>query len=65
MKKLGQRLKRERAKMGVTQNQIADLLGVERSSYAKYEDGTVDPPLDVLYKISLIYRVTADELIRP
>ena len=51
--------------MGVTQNQIADLLGVERSSYAKYEGGTVDPPLDVLYKISLICRVTADELIRP
>lgn len=65
MKKLGQRLKRERAKMGLTQNQIAELLGIERSRYAKYECGDADPPLDVLYKISLIYRVSADELIRP
>ena len=65
MKKLGERLKKERMKMGITQNQMAEFLGIERSRYAKYECGDVDPPLDVLYKISLIYRVSADELIRP
>ena len=64
MKKLGERLKKERVKMGATQNQIADLLGIERSRYAKYECGASDPPTDILYKISLVYRVTADELIK-
>ena len=65
MKQLGEKLKKERAKTELTQKQVADLLGIERSTYTKYESGTVDPPLDVLYKISLIYRVSADELISP
>ena len=65
MKKLGERLKKERKKMGITQNQMAEFLGIERSRYAKYECGDAAPPLDILYKISLIYRVTADELIKP
>ena len=51
-----EKLKNERAKTGLTQNQVADLLGIERSTYAKYECGTSKPSLDVLYKISLIYR---------
>ena len=65
MKKLGERLKKERNNMGLTQNLVADLLGIERSRYAKYECGSSEPPLDVLYKISFVYRVSADELIRP
>ena len=64
VKMLGERLKKERAKMGLTQNQVADLLGVERSSYTKYKCGSSKPSIGVLYKISLVYEVAIEELIR-
>lgn len=64
MEQLGERLKKERTKMGLTQQQIADILGVERSTYTKYECGSSKPSTRILYKISLIYSIAIDELIR-
>ena len=51
-----------RVKHNLTQQKIADALGIPRERYAKYE-GTTDPPLDCLQKISRYYHVSIDLLL--
>jgi transcriptional regulator with XRE-family HTH domain len=51
-----------RFKSGMTQQEIADKLKIPRARYAKYE-GTTDPPLDCLQKISRYFYVSIDLLL--
>lgn len=51
-----------RVKSGMTQQKIADELRIPRERYAKYE-GTTDPPLDCLQKISRYFHVSIDLLL--
>jgi transcriptional regulator with XRE-family HTH domain len=51
-----------RVKNGLTQQKIADELSIPRDRYSKYE-GTTDPPLDCLQKISRYYHVSIDLLL--
>ena len=51
-----------RVKSNMTQQNIADALLIPRERYAKYE-GTTDPPLDCLQKISRYYHVSIDLLL--
>lgn len=48
-------LREERKKSGYTQQQIADLLGVDRSTYAYYESGKLQVPDEVLLKLAAYY----------
>ncbi|OAB34164.1 helix-turn-helix domain-containing protein [Paenibacillus glacialis] len=45
-----------------TQEYIADLIGVARSTYTAYENGTKLPPMDTLNKIADQFEVSADFL---
>ncbi len=49
------RLKYCRQKSGLTHSQIADALGVNRSTYTYYERGRSEPSLDTLTKLSVIF----------
>jgi len=51
-----------RVKHNMTQQNIADALKIPRERYSKYE-GTTDPPLDCLQKISRYYHVSIDLLL--
>lgn len=51
-----------RVKNNMTQQNIADSLLIPRERYAKYE-GTTDPPLDCLQKISRYFHVSIDLLL--
>lgn len=51
-----------RVKNNLTQQKIADALLIPRERYSKYE-GTTDPPLDCLQKISRYYHVSIDLLL--
>ena len=62
---LGRRLYQARMAAGLTQEQVAQRLLVDRTTYTKYENGTVDPPLQMAYQISQIFNVTLDELLKP
>lgn len=42
---------------GYTQQEIADLIGVERSTYACYETGKAQIPINKLQLLSIIYNV--------
>lgn len=58
-----QKLKKLRQKYGMTQKQLADRIGVEKSSIAKYEsDKCVMPSDDLKIKIADIFNVSLDYL---
>ena len=63
MQALAERLRIWRKKRGYTQQQMADFLQVHRTSYTKYELGTIDPPLEILCRMADILDCTTDELL--
>lgn len=58
-----ERLKELRKARGLTQEQLAAILGVERSSVGKYESRPVIPSADVLNKIADYFDVSIDYLL--
>ncbi len=50
-------LRQCRANSGLTQKQVADALGLERSTYAYYEAGVTHPSCDRVIKLSRIFNV--------
>ena len=54
------KLRRER---GLTQQQLADHLGIERSTYAYYESGHSKLSIDIMVKLAHFYQVSYATLI--
>lgn len=46
-----------------SQNSLAKELGISRQAYIKYETGEVEPPVEIVRKLSKIYGVTYEFLI--
>lgn len=59
----GNRLKTLRIKKKLTQQQLADLLGLTKSVISAYENGLRYPAYDVLIKIARIFKVSTDYLL--
>ena len=60
---LGEKLLRLRKEMKMTQDDVAKILGMSRTSFSKYENGNSAPPLQVLRKIAAIHNVGLEYLI--
>lgn len=58
-----EQLKILRNRMGLTQAAVASSLGIDRSTYAKYESGQSEPNFEMLNKISALFGTTLDLLI--
>lgn len=58
-----EQLKILRKRMGLTQAAVASSLGIDRSTYAKYESGQSEPNFEMLNKISALFGTTLDLLI--
>ena len=56
-------LKQARKDAGLTQQQVADALEIERPSYARYETGDREPDNKTLIKIAKLFNVTTDYLL--
>ncbi|WP_394405328.1 helix-turn-helix domain-containing protein [Streptococcus sp. 20-1249] len=56
-------LKQKRLERGLTQQEVADILGVFQGSYANWEKGNREPNFDNLIKLAEIFYVTTDELL--
>ena len=52
-----------RAIKGITQENAATILGVSPSTLSKWENGETEPTASQLYKMSVVYGVSADKLI--
>lgn len=57
------RLRAARVQNKITQQAMADRLGVSLNGYQKYEQGERQPPLDTLVKIADILDVSTDYLL--
>lgn len=55
---LGKRLRAIRTANGLTQKNIADILGMDRTTYTFYENESTCPSINTIYNLSKIYNVT-------
>lgn len=60
---LGKRFKRFREKRGLTQNQAAELIGVNNYQIGNYETNRSEPSIAILKKMSEVYDVSIDTLV--
>lgn len=63
-KSLGEVLKDQRMKCGMTQEFVAESMGVSRQAVSKWENGTADPSTSNLLKLAKLYGISAEELLR-
>ncbi|MBR3039500.1 MAG: helix-turn-helix transcriptional regulator [Lachnospiraceae bacterium] len=61
MKKL-ERLRNLREDHDLTQKQIGEILNISQRSYAHYEAGTREIPIDMLIRLADYYKVSLDYL---
>lgn len=59
----GQKLKKLRTSQKLTQQQLAERIGVAKSVVSYYESGDRYPSYDVLVKIAKIFHTTTDYLL--
>lgn len=60
---IGDFLKKIRAEKNLTQSEIAKLLGINRSTYANYEQNLREPNLSTLSSLCRVFDVDLNELI--
>ncbi len=63
-KAVGNILKIYRKSNRMTQQRVAEYLGVSRSAYSKYETMRM-PELDVIIKLSVLYGISLDDFLSP
>lgn len=63
-KSLGESLKENRLRCKMTQEFVAETLGVSRQAVSKWENGTSDPNTTNLIALSRLYKVTPEGLLK-
>ena len=61
---LGEVLKEHRTRCAMTQEFVAESLGVSRQAVSKWENGTADPSTSNLLKLAKLYGISPEDLIR-
>lgn len=61
---LGERIHQLRSALGLSQGDLADQLGVSRQSVSKWETDSATPDLEKLIKLSDMFDISLDELVR-
>ncbi len=62
-KKIGERLRKLRNYMDLTQEQVADILGIGRDAILRIENGKRKIDLQELMSFSKLYKISIEELI--
>ena len=63
-KSLGEEIKENRARCGLTQEFVAETLGISRQAVSKWENGTSDPSTSNLIALAKLFGVSAEELLK-
>ena len=63
-KTLGEALKAHRTRCKMTQEFVAEAIGVSRQAVSKWESGASDPSTSNLLALAKLYGVSAEELLR-
>lgn len=61
---IGQKLKDKRTELGLSQEKLAAQLGVTRQTIASWEKGKTYPDINSILKLSDLYHVSLDELLK-
>lgn len=62
-KNFGQLLRNFRNINQLTQQQVADVLNIHRTTYTYYENGITEPSIDNLHRLIQIFGITYDDLL--
>ena len=62
MTTFSERIKQERKKAKLTQEEAAKQLGITRAAYTLYETGKTQPSLETAKKLADLYKVSLDYL---
>ena len=60
---VGKRIKLARELAGMTQEKLAEIVGVSRTAVVRWESGETDPTIDHLIEMTKVLRVSADFLL--
>lgn len=63
-KSLGESLKQHRTHCKMTQEFVAETIGVSRQAVSKWESGTSDPSTSNLLAIARLFHISAEDLLR-
>lgn len=58
-----ERIRNLRIDRGLTQKQIAEIVGVSQNTYSQYEIGKLNYPLDVVIRLACYYGTSTDYLL--
>ena len=61
--RLGENLAQARKKNGLSQEEVAEKLGVSRQTVSKWETGETLPDIQQAKRLSLLYHLTLDQLV--
>ncbi len=61
---LGEKIKTYRENKNMTQNEVADILGVKSATISKYETNTLEPNIESIKKLAETFEISIDELLR-
>lgn len=57
------RIRNLREDLDISQERVANLLNVTQATYSRYENGTLQIPLDSLIKLALFYNTSTNYLL--
>ena len=63
-KSLGETLRAHRTKCRMTQEFVAETIGVSRQAVSKWENGTSDPSTSNLFALAKLYGVSVEDLLK-
>ena len=63
-KSLGEALKAHRTQCKMTQEFVAETIGVSRQAVSKWENGTSDPSTSNLFALAKLYGISVEELLK-
>lgn len=63
-KSLGEALKVHRKQCKMTQEFVAETIGVSRQAVSKWENGTSDPSTSNLFALAKLYGISVEELLK-
>ncbi len=63
-KSLGEALKVHRIQCKMTQEFVAETIGVSRQAVSKWENGTSDPSTSNLFALAKLYGISVEELLK-
>lgn len=62
---IGQRIRAQRINSGLSQEKVAELVGVSRQAVTKWETGRSAPSTENLFRLAALFRTTVDFLLAP